>query len=245
MINNKNPNAGMFDWLKAQNKINKISNLETEKLLSENEKKQEKIKSYNLPTFKSTGTWPSLADALNNLSKSRWNSDKFYVRCVPADNNDQLKIQRIGNIDFADIEKFIDSLPGGKSRYMVEIREYWEPDFSGTIISDGQGRTVVEQVRGAHANLEKAQISDSQNNIINGIKNISLDQNNFDIHFNEQGILTEEEKNVMIKALNFFLPEFNRVSLEKLKIYAEYSYHKKYGYKFLDVADSDYWTKLK
>lgn len=132
----------------------------------------------------------------------------------------------------------------GADNYSVEIREHWEPDYSGTIISNGSGSTIVEQVKGSHANLEKLPLADQKHNATEGVKKIQIDTERADLHFMDEGQPTAEEKTIMIDALKYFTSEITREKLEQLKIYAEYCYAAEHGYRFIDVADSKYWTGL-
>jgi len=237
-------NPGMYDWLLAQQKEGSINAKETERLLKENEEKQERLRAYQLPTFATTGTCSSLEEAISLIPENKWGVEKFLVRCLPRNNNDNLNIQRARNVSLDEVADFVNNLPGGRDNYLVEIREHWEPDYAGTIISDGNGSTVIEQVKGAHANIENQSAVDPSHNIKDGIKKIEINANHFDLHFVSQGQPDLEEKNIMIDALKYFTHEISRENLEELKIYTEYCFSKKYGYKFIDIANSKYWTTL-
>ncbi|MBU1038819.1 hypothetical protein KKC17_01080 [Patescibacteria group bacterium] len=237
-------NPGMYDWLLAQQKDSLIDPKQTEKLLKENEEKQDRLKKYRLPTYATTGTHSSLEEAISYIPENKWGVEKFLVRCVPK-NNGGLKIQRCRNISLEEVINFVNNLPEGKNNYFVEIREHWEPNYSGTIISDGDGSTVIEQVKGSHANLENQSIATPTINPETGIKKLEINNNRFDLHFVSQGEPNLEEKNIMLEALRYFTPEINRKKLEKLKVYTEYCFSNKYGYRFIDIADNDYWTNLK
>ncbi len=237
-------NPGMYDWFLAQQKDGSINVKETEKLLKENEEKQERLRAYQLPTFATTGTCSSLEEATSLIPENKWGVEKFLIRCLPKNNDDNLNIQRARNINLDEVTDFINNLPNGRDKYSVEIREHWEPDYAGTIISDGNGSTVIEQVKGTHANIENQSVADSAHNIKDGIKKIAINANSFDLHFTSQEQPTPEEKDIMIGALKYFTPEISRENLEKLKIYTEYCFSKKHGYRFIDIANSNYWTTL-
>lgn len=232
--------AGIRDWLQEAHKAGSVSEYQLNQIMQENEYKQERLKAFGLPTFASYGPKNSLAEVVELVPKDKIDSttERFLVRCAPKDLSSDLKIERTKNITWAEVEKFIEQLPGSSEHYTVEVREDWNSDYGGTIIGDGAGSIVSEIVKGNLLNIEKK-----------GLGEIKKGQLNLgDIHFHYQGDPTDDEKQIMIGALKYFVPDLDREKLQRLKLYTEYAYSIDHGYRFFEVTTEEnqaqFWTKL-
>lgn len=230
--------TGIREWLLAQQEAGIMNEMEVNRLLELNEHKYERLNAHGLPAFATTGTCESLGEAIKHIPTDKWGADKFLVRCMPKDvSSKEYKLERQKNLAFDDIPNWVEARPGGKEHYSVEIREYWDADYSGTIIADGESRINIEQKPGNHAQFETA-----DNTII---KTATYDNNaGGAIHFDYGQNPTIEQKEIMMAALKYLVPTITREQLEKIKIYAEYVYSKTHGFKFLEVNDDKYWTRL-
>lgn len=229
----KPPGRSIRDYLEKLEEGGHISRQKAEKLIAENEEKQARLEKFHLPTFVNYGVFNDLDSALAAIPANK-KDEKFLVRCAPK--KPELTIQRIKSVSLDEIANFVNNLPNGKENYTIELREYWNANYGGTIVGDGKGKIIIEMAEEGRAELEKATAEK--------IKSGSWDAKSSGIsfHWNEES--TDKEKGIMIEAIKFFSPMLKRNELEKLKIYAEFVYSAENGFKFIDISDEDFWTKL-
>lgn len=230
--------AGIRDWLVRAQEEGVVSEQEAEVLIHENEAAKRRIIEEGLPTFAIYGPRDSLERVEKLIPKSERDSPDrlFLVRCAPRKMSSKLQIQRNMGIPWEQVVNFVGHLPGGKENYTVEVREHWNADYAGAIIGNGGGKVLMEMIKGDLVNLDKK--GDKE------IMNARYDTNQFDFGFSYTEGMTEEQRQIMIGALRYVMPEITRENLGKLKIYLEFAYKKEYGYRFLDISDRDFWTKL-
>lgn len=228
---------GIRDYLLSMEKAGVISPREASKFMIDNESKQERLHDYRLPIFATWGPTASLNETANLIPESQKSPEnRFLVRCAPRNLQSNFKIERTMNITWPEVSLFIKELPGGEENYTVEIREFWDADYGGAIIADGKGKIITEIASGNLSDFEEKSSKD--------IKNAQIDLGVGDIHFQYSENVLPPEKEIMLGALKYFIPQMVRQNLEELKIYTEYAYSKEHGYRFFEATDSDFWTKI-
>lgn len=237
--------AGIIDWQKAVLKTGAVREDEIGELIEENEAKQERLKNFALPTVTAWGPRASFEELTQLIPEDKRTSatEKFLIRCSPKDQRGQLKLKRQFGLNWSETVAFADDLVGGKENYNIEIRHDPVPEYSGTIIADGEGRLVLEWAKGRHADMEKKGLGEIKKAEFNNNANPGQ------IHLEYEGEATTEEKNIALGALKYFTPEIKREALENLNIYAEWSYSKENGYWFFEATsekdkDKKFWTNL-
>lgn len=229
---------GMRDWLLSMRGAGILSSEKVGQFMADNERKQERLRKYGLPTFTTWGPTESLAETAK-LIPDDWKKipspHLFLVRCAPKNLQSNLKIERTVNITWPEIEAFVKGLPGGEENYTVEIRENWVADCSGTIIADGRGKIMAEIAEGSLAELEDKGLTE--------IKKAQIDLGSGDMRFRYSENISPDEQKIFLEALKYFIPNLTREDLEKLKIYTEFCYSKEHGFKFFEATDDDFLIK--
>jgi len=234
--------AGIRDWENMAYDSGLVSEQKLKELIIENEQKQKRLRAFNLPTFATYGPTNSFTETAELIPQEKKTSasERFLVRCAPKNLMSNTKIERTLNITWSEVEKFVEQLPEGKDNYTVEIREHWNADYGGAIVGDGNGHVILELVKGNLTNIDKKGLGE--------IKKGELNIERADIHFKYDGQPTDAEKQVMIGALKYFIPDLDREKLEQLNLYAEYAYSKDHGYRFFEAttekAAAKFWTEL-
>ena len=230
--------AGIRDWLIAARDEGVLSAHEVDALIQENETKGRLLERYELPTFAVYGPCESLDKVAELIPEEIRSSQvqRFLVRCAPKRADSGLHIERNMDIPWENVVEFVHDLPGGAEQYTVEIREHWKADYAGAIIGNGEGKILMEMIKGDLVSLDKK----SSSEMMEG----RYDAGQSDIRFHYTDDMTENQRGIMIGALKHVLPELTRESLEKLRIYLEFAYHKDNGYRFLDISERNFWTTL-
>ncbi len=234
-VSGKFKEDSMYSWWEAQHKAGMTDSHQVDQLRKANEGKLERLQEYKLPVFQTTGTCASLDEALAKIPEDKWDSEKFLVRCSSKNTNTNPKIERSKNISLDQVVDFVKRLTGGEKNYNVEIREFWNADYGGTVIADGEGKIVIETAEGNLSDLESKEVGEIKKAEYNYTQGPS---------FKYVGAPSTREKDIMLGALKYFTPELDRKALDKLKVYSEYAYSEKRGYRFFEASDQEYWTQL-
>lgn len=234
----------MTRYIKAIHKAGGITAAQADELLEHNEEKDERLKEWGVQGLRSTKPQNTLVEALALVPADKWDADSFYVKCLPKEKNStRFSSQRKSKLRFEEIPTFVSKLPGGEENYTVEIYEHWPPLFAGTIKADGLGFVKIEQVSGDHFEIE------SGVNMERGKDGGALIQSaTYDFssapHFIYENTTNDQQKQVMMGALERLIPMLRKDELDKLKVYAEFIYSPKHGYRFYEVDDHELWTGI-
>ena len=242
-MNNIKPGRGMEDYYheilsakqteRAHGSIMSTAEIQAERHSSA--LKRSRLASFGLPTFGHFGIHPSRQEALASVPPEIRNTTAFLVRCEPFDQHQSLKLERVLDVSWEQAVDFIDNLPAGHDKYKIEIRDFWNSDLCGTIISNGHGFTIVEIAEGNHADMDQKDIR--------SITSGQFDAENIAPWFNWSEGSPTEHREVALTAIRYFIPRINRLNLSHLTIYAEFVYHRTYGFRFVEATTTPFWTK--
>ncbi len=240
---NNGSSAAMGDWTNGRKGIGSIDNHSANFFLKQNEKRRKRLEELRLPVFKVHGPADSLEVIKDSILPEGRVGEKFYVRCVPKD----LSLggrKSIKDVTWKEAESFVRKLPKCEGGYNIEVREYWRPDYVGSIVVDDESRIVMELAKG-DAGIGSAGPGE--------LTHASLDLGSGQIGFKWQGALTsvangkieesgdlKKEQRIMLAALRYLAPDISRDKLEKIRsIYVEFVFSEKHGFCFIDVASED------
>ena len=224
-------------WAKKANELGITIGNSADEILEQSQNKKERIEKSGLPTGTIYGPYDSFEEIEKVVSLEKRKDTRYFVRCVPKNykKNSNLEIKRINNVNYDQAKELYGKILEDKENYTVTLLEIWEPEYSGGVVIN-QGRVMID--------LEKGDKFYSKEDSPEEIKGASLDVSGQEtretnIHFDYSNDPTKKEKEIMMEAIKYFNPELNRDIFEQLKIYTDFYYSSKYGFKFVDYFEGE------
>lgn len=205
-----------------------------ESILKQSVAKKERLKNSGLPIGISYGPFDSFEEIDKSVPIEQRDKTVYFLRCVPKDYKPgkDSKIERFYNVNYNQAKNYFKQISIDSKEYTAELFEIWEPDYSGGLIINN-GRVMID--------LEKGdRFYSKENEDENKGANLDLtghETSKTGIHFEYNNNPTNEEKEIMLEALKYINPYLDRELFERLKIYAEYFYSHKEGFKFVDYLE--------